>query len=124
MVKKKMPGALILPLMGRFRTTRTAPIITLQALDEKKNPGEPAGAVGCRIQDPGTRGYRSWKTADFSHSVRCATTMVGLFLTNGLGATSRVIWFILLLSLLLQPRKGLAKRLGGSRGPLARLQLR
>ena len=27
---------------------------------------------GCRIQDPGTRGYRWWKTADFSHSARCA----------------------------------------------------
>ena len=24
--------------------------------------------MGCRIQDPGTRGYRWWKTADFSHS--------------------------------------------------------
>ena len=27
---------------------------------------------GCRIQDPGTRGHRWWKTADFSHSARCA----------------------------------------------------
>ena len=27
---------------------------------------------GCRIQDPGTRSYRWWKTADFSHSARCA----------------------------------------------------
>ena len=27
---------------------------------------------GCRIQDPGTRGYWWWKTADFSHSARCA----------------------------------------------------
>ena len=25
---------------------------------------------GCRIQDPGARGYRWWKTADFSHMVR------------------------------------------------------
>ena len=25
---------------------------------------------GCRIQDSGTRGYRGWKTADFSHSAR------------------------------------------------------
>ena len=25
---------------------------------------------GCRIQVPGTRGYRRWKTADFSHSAR------------------------------------------------------
>ena len=30
----------------------------------------PAGAVGCRIQDPGTHGYRWWQTAGFSHSVR------------------------------------------------------
>ena len=37
-----------------------------------KIPGVPAGAAGCRIQDPGTRGYRWWKTADFSHSARCA----------------------------------------------------
>ena len=27
---------------------------------------------GCGIQDPGARGYRRWKTADFSHSARCA----------------------------------------------------
>ena len=27
---------------------------------------------GCRNQDPGTRGYRRWKTADFSHSARTA----------------------------------------------------
>ena len=30
------------------------------------------GVVGCRIQDLGIRGYRWWKTADFSHSARCA----------------------------------------------------
>ena len=39
---------------------------------KRKIPGVPAGAVGCRVQDPGTRGYRWWKTADFSHSARCA----------------------------------------------------
>ena len=38
----------------------------------KKIPGVPAGAVGCRIQDPGIRGSRWWKTADVSHSARCA----------------------------------------------------
>ena len=38
----------------------------------KKIPGAPAGAVGCRIQDPGAHGYRWWKTADFSHSVGTA----------------------------------------------------
>ena len=27
---------------------------------------------GCRVQDPATRGYRGWKTADLSHSTRCA----------------------------------------------------
>ena len=27
---------------------------------------------GCRVQDPGTHGYRRWKTADFSHSARRA----------------------------------------------------
>ena len=27
---------------------------------------------GCGVQDPGTRGYRWWRTADFSHSARCA----------------------------------------------------
>ena len=32
---------------------------------------------GCSIQDPGTRGYRWWKTADFSHSARCAPTAEG-----------------------------------------------
>ena len=29
-----------------------------QALEEKKNTGVPAGAVGCRNQEPGTCGYR------------------------------------------------------------------
>ena len=28
---------------------------------------------GCRIQNPGTRGYRWWKPADFSHSARTGT---------------------------------------------------
>ena len=41
---------------------------------KQKTPGVPAGAVGCRIQDPGTRDYRWCKTADFSHSARCAPT--------------------------------------------------
>ena len=27
---------------------------------------------GCRVQDPGTRGYRRWRTADYSHSARTA----------------------------------------------------
>ena len=45
-----------------------------QALDQKhKIPGVPAGAVGCRIQDLGTCGYRWWwKTADFSYSAGTA----------------------------------------------------
>ena len=43
---------------------------------KQKIPGVPAGAVGCRIQDPGSRGYRWWKTADFSHSARCAPAII------------------------------------------------
>ena len=39
---------------------------------QKKIPGVPAGAAGCRNKDPGTRGYRWWKTAAFSHSARTA----------------------------------------------------
>ena len=38
------------------------------SIRQKKIPGVPAGAVGCRIQDLWSRGYRWWKTADFSHS--------------------------------------------------------
>ena len=59
---------------------RTAPIITLLI------PGTPLKTTplqkrarsmqnsigGCRIQDLGTRGYRRWRPADFSHSARCA----------------------------------------------------
>ena len=43
-----------------------------QASDKKKNPGAPAGGVGCRIQEPGIHGYRWWKTADFSYSAGTA----------------------------------------------------
>ena len=32
------------------------------------------GVVGCRIQDLGIRGYRWWKTADFSHSAGTTRT--------------------------------------------------
>ena len=32
---------------------------------KQKIPGVPAGAAGCRVQEPGTHGYRWWKTADF-----------------------------------------------------------
>ena len=39
---------------------------------KKKNPSVPAGAVWCRIQDPGTRGYWWWEAAGFSHSTRYA----------------------------------------------------
>ena len=40
---------------------------------QKEIPGVPAGgAVGCRMQDLGIRGYRWWKTADFSHSAGTA----------------------------------------------------
>ena len=56
---------------AEFRTLGPVASIT----PKKKIPwytGIPAGAVGCRIQDPGTHGYRWWKTADFSHSA-CTT---------------------------------------------------
>ena len=51
-----------------FRTLGPVASIRLR----KKIPGVPAGAVGCRIQDPGTRGYWWWKTAGCSHSARTA----------------------------------------------------
>ena len=44
---------------------------------KKKIPGVPAGAVGCRIQDPGNHGSRWWKTADFPHSAGCAPQIFG-----------------------------------------------
>ena len=34
--------------------------------------GHRLGALAGGVQDPGTRGYRWWKAADFSHSARCA----------------------------------------------------
>ena len=46
-----------------FRTLGPVASIRLE-----KIPGVPAGAVGCRIQDPGTHHCRWWKKADFSHS--------------------------------------------------------
>ena len=39
---------------AEFRTLGPVASIGLK----QKIPGVPAGAVGCRIQDPGTRGYR------------------------------------------------------------------
>ena len=41
-------------------------------LPKKRNPW--CISRGCRVQNsgPGTRGYRWWKTADFSHSALCA----------------------------------------------------
>ena len=52
-----------------------------QASDYNKNNPRctSRGAVGCRIQDPGTRGYRWWKTAHFSHSV-CTAPIITLFI--------------------------------------------
>ena len=49
---------------AKFKTLGPVASIRLN----KKIPGAPTAAVGCRIQDPGTHGYRWWKTADFSHS--------------------------------------------------------
>ena len=61
---------------GPFKTAsgvqNSGPWDPWQASDEKKNPGVPAGAVGCRIQGLGTHSFRWWKTADFSHSVGTA----------------------------------------------------
>ena len=53
---------------AEFRTLGPVASIRLK----EKIPGVPVGAVGCRIQDPGTRGYWWWKTANFSHSVHTA----------------------------------------------------
>ena len=53
---------------AEFRTLGPVASIRLN----KKIPGAPAGAVGCRIQDPGTHGYQWCKTAYFSHSAGTA----------------------------------------------------
>ena len=53
---------------AEFRTLGPVASIRLK----KKIPGVPAGGAGCRIQDPRIRGYRWWKTADFSHSAGTA----------------------------------------------------
>ena len=50
---------------AEFRTLGPVASIRLK----NQFPGASAGAVGCSIQDPGTRGYRWWKTADCSHSM-------------------------------------------------------
>ena len=54
----------------QFKTT-LGPVASIR-LKEKKIPGVPAVAVGCRIQDPGTHGEWCRKTTDFSHSAQCA----------------------------------------------------
>ena len=58
----------------------TAPIIALfiPETPPENHPPTEARAIhskphrGCRRQHPGTRGYRRWKTADFSHSAGTA----------------------------------------------------
>ena len=58
----------------------TAPIITLfvPGTPPENHPPTEACMIhskqhrGCGVQDPGTRGYRWWKTADFAHSTRTA----------------------------------------------------
>ena len=58
----------------------TAPIITVFIPGTPLQTTPPTEACmihskphqGCRVQDPGTRGYRRWKTADFSHSAGTA----------------------------------------------------
>ena len=42
---------------------------------------------GCRIQDPGTRGYWGRKTADFSHSAQCAPNATLLTCRHSMGVT-------------------------------------
>ena len=61
----------------------TAPIITLFILGTslkttplQKEASSTQHSIGCRPQDPGARGYRWWKTADCSHSARCALRML------------------------------------------------
>ena len=64
-------------LWGRFRT---APITTMfiPGTPPANHPPTEACMIhskqhrGCRSQGPGTRGYRGWKTADFSHSAGTA----------------------------------------------------
>ena len=58
----------------------TAPIITLfiPGTPPANHPPSEACMIHskthrrCRVQGPGTRGYRGWKRAEFSHSARCA----------------------------------------------------
>ena len=47
---------------------------------------------GCRIQDPGTRGYRGWKTADFSHSARAPRTVLPLRVVDSCSGVERGCW--------------------------------
>ena len=64
----------------RGHSAGTAPIIALlvPATPLKTTPPTEACMIhskqhrGCRMQDPGTRGYRWWKTDDFSHSAGTA----------------------------------------------------
>ena len=66
---------------GRFRTAR-AQRQSLRCLSREHPPELPPpteacmihskGHRGCTVQDPGTCGYRRWKTADFSHSAGTA----------------------------------------------------
>ena len=61
---------------ARAHSAGTAPSITLFIPGTPPANHPPTEACrfhskphrGCRMQDPGTRGYRRWKTADFSHS--------------------------------------------------------
>ena len=46
---------------------------------------------GCRMQDPGTRSYRWWKTADFSHSARCVPPNGGWWATKSV-QNSGALW--------------------------------
>ena len=81
---------------------RTAPIITLfiPGTPLKNHPPTEACMIhskqhrGCRMQDPGTRSYRWWKTADFSHSARCVPPNGGWWATKSV-QNSGALWRLL-----------------------------
>ena len=59
------------PFKTAFGVQNSGPWDPWQARLEKKNPW--CTSRGCsRIHDPGTHGYRWWKTVDFSHSAGAA----------------------------------------------------
>ena len=77
----KAEAVFSLKTKGAFsHSARTVPITTLfiPGTPPENHPPTEACMInskqhrGCRIQDPGTRGYLRWKKADFSHSAGTA----------------------------------------------------